>query len=164
MADNYLERKMEEYRHSRQGAAVTLAHPHSSRVKAGEALIPYPCLRILVTDGMSEAGQAIIRTMRMLNCRVAFTASSTDNRTQCTRFAQDTGSQYHPTPVADAIEYLRRHDDTPAAIIDLDGTATGVNDGIWTVPIPANVSAHGADSIAAWCGYALSPDGRITIE
>lgn len=163
MADNYLERKMDEYRRSRQaGATVSHAHPASSRLKPGEALITYPSQRILVTDGLSPAGQAVIRTMRTLNCRVAFTASEASNRAECTRFAQATGAQYHPTSVAVAIDYLTSHGDTPSAIIDLDGSAQ--DSAIWIVPIPTNVATHGPEAIAAWCGYALSPAGRLSLN
>lgn len=162
MADNYLERKMDEYRRCRPGmvATVSHAHPSSTRVKSGEALISYPPQRVLVVDGMSLVGQAIINVMRRLNCRVTFTSSHAFSSKECSRFAQATGSQYHPGTLAEAIEYLQSHSDAPTAIIDSTIKADCAIDdvaGTPYLPIPEWVNDGGPDAIAAWCGFALSP-------
>lgn len=152
MADNYLERRMEEYR-SRQGAGsrVSHAHPLSSRLKPGQALIEYPAVRVLVTDGTSEAGRAVIDTFRRLNCRVAFTAS--DGR-EGAMLAQCTGAQYHPGTGREALARLADAGDPAGVIINLAGEPDVVS----TVELPVGADPQ---TLAAWCAFRAHPAGRM---
>lgn len=151
MADNYLERRMDEYRRSQQGAAVKHVRPTLSTLRPGQVAVDYPPMRILVTDGTSPHGEAVIRHFRRFACRVAFT--SRDNPAQSQRFAQLTGAQYNPGTASAAIDRLTAAGDPPTVIIDLDNSLNGVT----SLPIPEAAIHAGPEATAAWCLFAAHP-------
>lgn len=95
MADNYLERKMEEYRsgkltvrHSTVMKASTL-HPAT-----GYDVAAIAGKRVLVCgDCLDGTGHELVKLFRSLGCRVAF--CDTDSR-RGTAVAQDTGARFYP--------------------------------------------------------------------
>lgn len=96
MADNYLERRMEQYRAERPKS-------FSRGVKPQRA--------VFVTDGLSEQGIALVRSLSSdPACAVAFAGT---DRVEGTRLAQLTGTRFYPiseTLTLDkAIDLARRH-------------------------------------------------------
>ena len=97
MADNYLERKMEDYRSGKSGGSKTKRV--STTAKSGNINVKFPPRRVFVTGGASGIGKAIVEAFRKADCRVAFCDIDTKagNAT-----AQATGAQFHPVDVRDA--------------------------------------------------------------
>ncbi len=96
MADNYLERKMEDYR-SGKGTSSKVKRV-SSGAKPGEISVKFPPRRVFVTGGASGIGRAIVEAFRKADCRVAF--CDIDSKAG-TATAQATGAQFHPVDVRD---------------------------------------------------------------
>ena len=96
MADNYLERKMEDYR-SGKGATSKVKRV-SSGAKPGEISVKFPPRRVFVTGGASGIGRAIVEAFRKADCRVAF--CDIDSKAGAAT-AQATGAQFHPVDVRD---------------------------------------------------------------
>ena len=94
MADNYLERKMEDYRSGKSGNAKVKRV--SSSVKPGEISVKFPPRRVFVTGGASGIGRAIVEAFRKADCRVAF--CDIDSKAGAAT-AQATGAQFHPVDV-----------------------------------------------------------------
>lgn len=89
MADNYLERRMEDYRNGRLSPRSSA----SSTRRAANQPVALDYMRVYVTAGTSAAGLAVIRHLRQAACKVAF--CDTDSR-KGPHTAQQTGSQFHP--------------------------------------------------------------------
>lgn len=117
MADNYLERKMEEHR-SRPTQGRQCSSP-SRPAAPGRPVIDYPSMRILIVGGHTPAGLAAIRQFRALQCRVSFTAPTP---TAGAPIAQQHGAMYIPGTPTQALTFLSDKQDTPAVIIHLDDT------------------------------------------
>lgn len=97
MADNYLERKMEEYRSGKAKQRVVKRTP--SGAKPGTINIKFPTRRVFVTGGAKGIGRAIVETFRNADCKVAFC----DNDTKAgAATAQATGAKFYPVDVVDA--------------------------------------------------------------
>ncbi len=97
MADNYLERKMEEYRSGISQHRVVKRTP--SGAKPGTINIKFPSRRVFVTGGAKGIGRAIVGAFRNADCRVAFC----DNDTKAgAATAQAMGAKYYPIDVTDA--------------------------------------------------------------
>lgn len=97
MADNYLERKMEEYRSGKSQQRVVKRTP--SGAKPGTINVKFPSRRVFVTGGAKGIGRAIVEAFRNADCRVAFC----DNDSKAgTATAQATGAQFYPVDVTDA--------------------------------------------------------------
>ena len=97
MADNYLERKMEEYRSGKSQQRVVKRTP--SGAKPGTINVKFPSRRVFVTGGAKGIGRAIVEAFRNADCRVAFC----DNDSKAgTATAQATGAQFYPIDVIDA--------------------------------------------------------------
>ena len=89
MADNYLEKRMDDLRRgNRPGAYRPKLTP--SGVVTGKLQVAFPPRRVLVTGGASGIGRAIVEAYCTAGCRVAFvdtdmeagrsTASATGSR------------------------------------------------------------------------------------
>ena len=65
MADNYLEKKYEEYKSRKEGHA---SRPYNSRKAASH----HKTRRVFVTGGAEGIGKAIVKTFRSAGHRVAF--------------------------------------------------------------------------------------------
>lgn len=94
MADNYLEKRMEEYRAGKLAPKNRSIVAHSRREPS-----PFEGFRVYVTGGASGIGRAIVEAFRRVGCRVAFCDI---DRAKGTATAQATGSQFHPVDVTDA--------------------------------------------------------------
>lgn len=73
MADNYLERKMEEHRN---GGSRPRAH-QPGRLPAGMAAVPFPARRVLVAEGAATLAD-VARAFVDAGCRVAVTGTAAD--------------------------------------------------------------------------------------
>lgn len=88
MADNYLERRMDDYRAGR------LNKPHQSA--NASAVLKYPSLRVMVT-GDGRLFEAVVSRLRSLGLRVAFIGGSDT-------LAQQTGARRYPQGALSAID------------------------------------------------------------
>lgn len=94
MADNYLERKMEDYQKGK-GSSTKRRQP-SAAAKPGVLSVKFPPRRVFVTGGASGIGRAIVEAFRKADCRVAF--CDIDLKAGAAT-AQATGAQFHPVDV-----------------------------------------------------------------
>lgn len=101
MADNYLERKMEE--HGRPAPRRCNADARLATAFGCEALCH---LRVLVVSADYGAVAEAVRVFRAAGCRTAFTAVG-DSRRPGTAFAQRCGARCYPCLQADAQTYGR---------------------------------------------------------
>lgn len=97
MADNYLERKMEEHRNG--GASRYRPHTTPSGQRAGMLCQKFPPRRVVVTGGASGIGRAVVKAFADAGCRVAF--CDVDSR-QGPLTAQATGARFYPVDVSSA--------------------------------------------------------------
>ena len=91
MADNYLERRMEEYRNGtlaqslRRSVAMTRKRPKSR----------YEALRVLVIcPSLNADAEKLIRSFAARRCRISF---ASDNRAAGNALAQSCGARFYPT-------------------------------------------------------------------
>ncbi len=90
MADNYLERRMEEYRNGtlaqslRRSVAMTRKRP-KTRYEALHALV--------VCHGLNADAEKLIRTFAARRCRISFASNS---RTAGSTLAQSCGARFYP--------------------------------------------------------------------
>lgn len=97
MADNYLEKKMEEHLRGYKPTYRPKTTPSGNR--PGNVNFKFPPCRVFVTGGASGIGAAIVSAYRDAGCRVAF--CDADNKKGAST-AQRTGAQFHPVDVSDA--------------------------------------------------------------
>lgn len=105
MADNYLERKMEEHR-----AGGTAPRRRTSPVagrRQGELTVKFPQRRVLVTGGAKGIGSAVVETFRKADCTVDFIDI---DRKEGQLTAQRTGARFIPADVADPVQLNRALD------------------------------------------------------
>lgn len=84
MADNYLERRMEDYRNGK----LSSKHMSPAVVKR-----PSMQLRVFVIGGDTELGITYVKNFRKSNWKVAFTDADLKSGRS---LAQSTGAQHHP--------------------------------------------------------------------
>lgn len=97
MADNYLERKMEEHRN---GGAFPKRRLTPKGTPMGKALIDFPPLRVFVVGGAAGHGATAVKAFCDAGCRVAF--CDLDHKAGSAT-AQRCGAQFHPISSEDAI-------------------------------------------------------------
>lgn len=100
MADNYLERRMEDYRAGRLGHPAS--HSRATTLPSPQAEPSLSGARVFIVTRSASASPrtaALIRLLRSQGCRVAFT--DTDSAAG-NRLAQATGAQCHPVDCSDA--------------------------------------------------------------
>lgn len=105
MADNYLETKFEEYAARKAGRMPRRTVALSQR--RGYAEFRFPRRRVLVLNGLTPGGQAIIHRFRRVDCQVAFCASDTIDGQH---FAELAGARFHAVDLnnAEEIEAMMR--------------------------------------------------------
>ena len=98
MADNYLEKRMDDLRRgNRPGAYRPKLTP--SGVATGKLQVAFPPRRVFVTGGASGIGRAIVEAYCKAGCRVAFVDTDMEAGRST---ASATGSRFIPLDVADA--------------------------------------------------------------
>lgn len=127
MADNYLEKKMEEYRAGQGNARKVKSQRPVAGVKPGTINVEFPPRRVFVTGGASGIGRAVVEAFRKADCRVAFCdiGSKAGNRT-----AQMTGTRFYPVDVTDcvALENCMEHIIADWGDIDIIVNNVGISD------------------------------------
>lgn len=155
MADNYLERKMEEHRSRPAQGRQCSSSPRPAA--PGRPVIDYPSMRVLITGGHTPAGLASIRQFRALQCRVTFTAPTI---ARPTTIAQQHGAMFIPGTLAQALSFLSERQDTPAVIIHLDDTPVDIdNPGILTLA-PHPSAALDPEPLARLLAFASHPSNH----
>lgn len=138
MADNYLERRMEDYRSGRGGSRRLHASSRSGRLS-----LPYPHQYVLVLGGDTPAGRAVLEAFSHSGATVAFTASADG-----AALAQQTGARYYPMTAAGAIADMTARGQRPDTLIICD-----------YCPAPVSENGHPlSDS-----GHTLSEIGHLII-
>lgn len=132
MADNYLEKRMEEYRAGKLAAkSRTMVHTAAPKHGPGDFTLEFPQLRVAVIGGPVELVEALVRAFRGVDCQVAVCHG---DRKRCTQLAQATGCRYYPFDPADGAKR--------AAVVD-----------------DMTVRWGGADVVADLRGIDSAPDG-----
>ncbi len=96
MADNYLEKKMEE--HLKGGPRQRVRRLSPSGNRPGKLTVDFPPRRVYVTGGASGIGAAIVKAFCDAGCKVAF--CDIDPKAGAAT-AQKSGAQFHPVDVTD---------------------------------------------------------------
>lgn len=150
MADNYLERRMEDYRSGRGGSRRLHASSRSGRLS-----LPYPHQYVLVLGGDTPAGRAVLEAFSHSGATVAFTASADG-----AALAQQTGARYYPMTAADAIADMTARGQRPDALIVCDCPAPVSEIGHLIIIAGHPVDVPGAIVIA---GTDLAQAARIAL-
>lgn len=114
MADNYLERRMEDLR---SGRLRNVAAPAASPARKGEIRISFPARRVLVTGGAGGIGLAVTRAYLKAGCKVA--VMDTD-REAGERLAHDEGVRFYNTDISDRDALENALDNLLTAWKDID--------------------------------------------
>lgn len=135
MADNYLERRMEDYRNGKLS---------TRRMSPVSVKRPSMALRVFIIGGNTEAGRRHVRILRKYGWKVAFTDADFKAGRE---LAQTTGSQHHPVDITDAdalVSTIRKAVDLWGALdLILDCSTEGIGD-------PAIVAEFGVPVIKAF--------------
>lgn len=103
MADNYLERKMEEHRNG--GSAYRPVRKVSvAGNRPGVWQLPFAERRVLVTGSGAEIDRMIVEQLRCTGCKVAFMGG---DKAESTELARRVGAQWHPVEYGDGEALLR---------------------------------------------------------
>lgn len=111
MADNYLEKKMEDLRSGR------LTQMSRAAARRGAWSLNYPCRRVLVTDGACAIGRAVIDEFCRAACKVAF-CDTDEERGRATAYA--TGARFIHGDMRDAAVVAAAVADLGRAWRDID--------------------------------------------
>lgn len=90
MADNYLERRMEDLRSGLLAADTARMRAKTPARNPHRLSVVFPEMRILVADGLSDFGKALVKAFRSVGMKVAFCAT---DATEGRRFAQESGAR-----------------------------------------------------------------------
>lgn len=107
MADNYLEKRMEEYRAGKLAPKITRTAAAPQR-KPGEVTVAFPPMNALVLCGDAVLTQTVCGAFRKADMRVAFCMADS---LEGTRIAQTTGSRFYPYAVDDVVKLGSAMDD-----------------------------------------------------
>ena len=97
MADNYLEKKFEEYAAHKSTAKTKKIV--STGPKPEHIEVRFPTRRVFVTGGANGIGKAIVQAFRNTGCRVAFCDNDKKNGPLT---AQASGARFYPVDVGDS--------------------------------------------------------------
>ena len=97
MADNYLEKKFEEY--SIRKSTAKTKKIVSTGPKPEHIEVRFPTRRVFVTGGANGIGKAIVQAFRKIGCRVAFCDNDRKNGSLT---AQTSGARFYPVDVCNS--------------------------------------------------------------
>lgn len=92
MADNYLEKRMEDYRAGKLAPKRQVVHVPVSK-KNGDFCLSFDCLNVIVLGGCFELASAVVYAFRKVDCRVALCHVDEKN---CRGLSQRSGCRYYP--------------------------------------------------------------------
>lgn len=119
MADNYLEKKMEEHRN---GGAPSYRRKYTSRgTRPGEWIVKFTPCDVWFPDCETVMFQQLAREMVGVGFRVSFTMA--DNRAG-SLFAQQSGCRFIPSDVAATPEAAAAHGEALAVTFAADGAVS----------------------------------------
>lgn len=110
MADNYLEKRMEDYAKGRLAGRSS-----SFGRRAGAVGIKYPPQGILVVNAIGDKARVIVKAFVDVGCRVAFTASDTKFGTA---LAQHCGGRFYPLPLASVADDMQKRGEKVDTVIE----------------------------------------------
>lgn len=99
MADNYIERRMEELRSGALARKSTRPNQVAPSMGEGMVTMRYPRMRVLVCGAGGPLCERLVRVLRDTGFRVAFTCS---DDVRGTELARATGSQFHNIIASDS--------------------------------------------------------------
>lgn len=107
MADNYLEKKFEELHSGRLGGK-TAGRRTPMKTPIGKVLVPFPPLRVLVTDGISDLAQTVMGEFVKTGSKVAFSLAGTPAQMLRlgAQIAQRTGARFYPYDSARTLDAI----------------------------------------------------------
>lgn len=112
MADNYLEKQMEDYRAGKLAPKTRAVHVASAPSRnPGDFVMMFPQLRVVLLGGDVRFVEVLARLFRDVECRVAL--CSPDSKS-FTPLAQSTGCRYYPFDPAVEAKRLAVIDDLTA--------------------------------------------------
>lgn len=157
MADNYLEKKMEEHR-SRPAAKMPISRGTKAAWLPQGLTFEFPEMRILVPEADASAvGAPLVRLLRSLGMKVAFSGSqSPENRS----LAQESGARFYPRSSGMTVE--RMGEDLAArwggtdAVADLGDSGVGLP-GVRSVRLPAGWENGAAEDVARLMAVLIHP-------
>lgn len=112
MADNYLEKRMEDYRAGRLAPkSRVVVHTVAAKRNPGDFIVEFPLMRILVIGGALPLVAAMVKKFRKVDCQVALCHVDTHTMTP---LAQKEGCRYYPFDPTDDTKRNRVVDDLSA--------------------------------------------------
>lgn len=124
MADNYLEKKMDDLR---SGRLIPAAARGRGESRKGVWTMDFPCRRVLVAEGCDEVGKAVIVEFCRIGCKVAFMSSDINAGTA---LARESGARFiqcdltDSMRVADAVAVLVKAWRDVDIVIDTTGVSS----------------------------------------
>ncbi len=108
MADNYLEKRMDDYRSGRLGRPVSVAAKRSRQGAVNELSVAFPPMRILVVSrGLSALAAEVVRLSRSLGLA---TALCSEAGREAMALSQSVGARLYTTSDPSAVAAdLARH-------------------------------------------------------
>lgn len=116
MADNYLEKQMEDYR-AGKFAIKTRLKTSAKLHRPGQLVVSYPQLRIFITGGASGIGESCVEAFRKIDAKVAFCDIDTKRGNET---AQKFGARFYPLDARDAVKLNHAMNDAISAWGDID--------------------------------------------
>lgn len=117
MADNYLERRMEELRSGKIAASVKPQRRPSGSSQAGKISLDFKPKRVLIIGDTSRLADALISTYRKAGCSVALLSTPSP---EGERLAHDCGIRFCPCDLSDSDVFCRHFDNLLKAWRGLD--------------------------------------------
>lgn len=132
MADNYLEKRMEDYRAGRLAPkSRVVVHTAAAKRNPGDFVVEFPPMRILVIGGALPLVSALVKNFRKVDCQVALCHGDTR---ALTPLAQKEGCRYYPFDPTDEAKRSRVVDDLSErwggvdVVIDLNAVTADCGD------------------------------------
>lgn len=123
MADNYLEKRMEDYRAGKLAPKRQVVHVPVAK-KSGDFCLSFDSMNVIVLGGCFELASAVVEAFRKVDCRVALCHTDEKN---CRGLSQRSGCRYYPFDPCDEERRDYMVDDVEArwggvdVVIDLRG-------------------------------------------
>lgn len=111
MADNYLEKRMEDYRAGRLAPKSRVVVHAAAKRNPGDFVVEFPPMRILVIGGALPLVTALVKKFRKIDSQVALCHVDTHTLTP---LAQKEGCRYYPFDPTDETKRSRVVDDLSA--------------------------------------------------
>ncbi len=160
MADNYLEKRMDDYRSGRLSVRRRAGmSPRAVAGRAGDMVVPFPPMRILVVSGsLSPLAAEIVRQARDLGISVALMSAA---RREATSLSQSAGARLCLSMSYDAVfADLDRHWGGVDVVLADEGVDDPERDGIRLLRLrPADAPV---EALARFYIFMAHPDNSFS--